>query len=107
MTDKILLVDDDKLVLECFQRVLGRHFSLDTAPGPSEALQSISANGPYAVVVSDMRMPGMNGMQFLTMAKDLAPDTVCILLSGNFISDEIEPGAASVVFKVLEKPIPF
>jgi DNA-binding NtrC family response regulator len=107
MNEKILVVDDDDLVLECYERVLSHQFTLDTAPGPWEALHALSTRGPYAVVVSDMRMPKMNGIQFLTKAKELVPDIVGILLSGNFGSDEADSIPKDLVFKVLEKPLPF
>jgi len=41
-----------------------------------------AAHGPYAVVVADMQMPGMNGIQFLTKAEEKTPDTVRIMLTG-------------------------
>src|SRR5437879_12973050 len=83
MEEKVLFVDDDDLVLACFQRMLSRHFKVDTAPGPWEGLHAISTTGPYCVVVSDMRMPRLNGIQFLSKAKEVTPDTVGIILSGN------------------------
>src|SRR5688572_17103429 len=104
--DKILLVDDDDLVLTCFQRVLRRHFTLDVAPGPFEALNAISTLGPYAVVVSDMRMPGLNGIQLLVKAKEIAPNTVGIILSGN-ADDKSQSLVGNVIFKILDKPCAF
>ena len=106
MEDRILLVDDDGFVLACFERMLGRHFKLDTAPGPWEALHAISTKGPYSVVVSDMRMPGLNGIEFLTKAKELVPETVGIVLSGNLDETECEAAGNGVIFKVLSKPCP-
>jgi DNA-binding NtrC family response regulator len=107
MIEKILVVDDDDFVLDCFQRVLAQHFKLDTAPGPWEALHAISTRGPYAVIVSDMRMPAMNGIQFLTKAKEVAPESMGILLSGNLDPVEMNDIPAELVFKILEKPLPF
>ena len=109
MEEKVLFVDDDDLVLACFQRMLSRHFKVDTAPGPFEGLHAISTKGPYSVVVSDMRMPRLNGMQFLTRAKDLAPDTVGIILSGNLddFTVEFEGVSRNVIFRVLPKPCPY
>src|SRR5713101_3008363 len=106
MDDKVLIVDDDDLVLACFRRILSRHFVLDTAPGPWEALHAISTKGPYSVVVSDMRMPGLNGIEFLTKAKELVPETVGIVLSGNLDETECEAAGNDVIFKVLSKPCP-
>ena len=107
MNNRILVVDDDNFILECFQRVLSRHFAIDTATGPWEGLHAISTKGPYAVVVSDMSMPRMNGIEFLTKAKALSPGIVGILLSGNFDPNEGEPVPTELVFKILEKPLPF
>ena len=109
MEEKVLLVDDDDLVLACFERMLSRHFKVDTASSPWEGLHAISTKGPYSVVVSDMRMPRLNGMQFLTKAKELAPDMVGIILSGNLddFTIEFEGLGHNAIFKVLPKPCPY
>ena len=60
------------LVLACFQRMLARQFDVETAMGPFAALEAIADHGPFAVIVSDMRMPGMNGVQLLEKAKNLS-----------------------------------
>lgn len=103
MLDKILIVDDDDLVLACFERMLSRQFNVETAMGPDAALEAISANGPYAVVLSDLRMPGMNGLQLLQKTKSIAPNTVGVVLSGNVESDDVER-ASQTVFRILDKP---
>lgn len=103
MHDKILIVDDDDLVLDCFKRLLARRFNVETATGPDEALQAIAERGPYAVLVSDLRMPGMNGLQLLEKAKQLSPNIVGILLSGNVEPNDFESNA---VYRVLDKPCP-
>jgi len=82
MTDKILFVDDEPAVLDGYKRTLHHDFEVDTAEGGEQGLASIHDRGPYAVVVSDMRMPGMNGAQFLARARKKAPDTVRMLLTG-------------------------
>ncbi|MGH9497084.1 MAG: response regulator, partial [Candidatus Sulfotelmatobacter sp.] len=83
MAEKILLVDDDSNVLDGYRRSLSREFQLETAVGSHEALKFFSENGPYAVVVSDMRMPGMDGIQLLGAIKAQWPETVRIMLTGN------------------------
>jgi response regulator RpfG family c-di-GMP phosphodiesterase len=80
---KVLFVDDEENVLMAFQRNLGRRFAMETALGGREGLGAMQARGPFAVVVADMRMPGMNGVEFLRQARVLAPDTVRIMLTGN------------------------
>ena len=79
MKDKILLVDDDAMVLAGLKRQLRNHFSIDTALSGEEALKQVQENGPYAVIVSDYMMPGMNGIEFLSYVKKSDPDTVRIL----------------------------
>ena len=83
MAEKILLVDDDSNILDGYRRSLSREFLLETAIGGEEALKLATDNGPYAVVVSDMRMPGMDGIQLLSQIKAQSPDTIRVMLTGN------------------------
>jgi response regulator RpfG family c-di-GMP phosphodiesterase len=105
MMDKILFVDDEIAVLNGYQRLLHREFEVSVDPGGEEGLASIQAHGPYAVVISDMRMPGMNGAQFLSQVRQKAPDTVRILLTGytdiNAAMDAVNEGN---IFRFLTKP---
>jgi DNA-binding NtrC family response regulator len=103
MRDKILIVDDDEFVLACFERLLARQFDIETVSGPHAALEAIQERGPFAVVLSDLRMPGMDGVQLLQRVKELSPNTVGIVLSGNVDARDIESCA---VYKVLDKPCP-
>jgi response regulator RpfG family c-di-GMP phosphodiesterase len=80
---KVLFVDDDENILAGFRRNLSKLFEVDTALSGVEGLAAMAAQGPYAVVVADMQMPGMNGVEFLKRADALAPDTVRIMLTGN------------------------
>jgi FixJ family two-component response regulator len=105
MTEQVLLVDDEPAVLDGYRRLLGRSFQLETAEGAVEALARFQAGSSYAVVVSDMRMPEMNGVQFLTKVRSLCPDTVRIMLTGNA---DIETAVHAVndgnIFRFLTKP---
>lgn len=83
MTTRILCVDDDTNILEGFQRALRKEFDIRTAAGGEEALVKLRDEGPFAVVVSDMRMPGMDGVQLLARVKQDAPESVRIMLTGN------------------------
>ena len=105
MGDKILFVDDEPAVLEGYKRTLYREFDVDTAVGGERGLETISAQGPYAVVVSDMRMPGMNGVQFLARVRQESPDTVRMILTGQ-ADMEAAIGAVNEghVFRFLTKP---
>src|SRR5271157_874708 len=105
MAERILLVDDDSNVLEGYLRTLSREFRLEIAHGGQEALKLATDNGPYAVVVSDMRMPGMDGIQLLSKIKALSPDTIRVMLTGNA---EIETATNAInegnIFRFLNKP---
>ena len=83
VSDKILFVDDEPSALEGYQRVLHRKFEVRTATSGGEGLVRIEKDGPFAVVISDMRMPGMNGAEFLARVREMAPETVRMLLTGH------------------------
>ena len=78
---RILLVDDDDLVLDMYRRLLGRDFEIETARGAQEAIRALQ-HGPFAVIVSDFRMPGVKGDELLRRVKELAPATSRILMTG-------------------------
>jgi len=104
---KVLCVDDEPNVLAAFQRQLRREFALDTAEGGAAGLKALAASGPYAVVVSDLRMPGMDGIEFLSRVRQAAPDTVRIMLTGNAdLSTAIDAVNEGAIFRFLTKPCP-
>jgi len=107
MNDKILFVDDDPNLLAAFERNLRRQFPLETAEGGEAALEKIAAHGPYAVVVADRQMPGMDGIRFLSLVKERAPDTVRIMLTGNVdLEAAIKVVNEGNIFRFLTKPCP-
>jgi response regulator RpfG family c-di-GMP phosphodiesterase len=103
--DKILFVDDEPAVLRSCQRLLYREYDVSIALGGEQGLDVIRTNGPFAVVISDMRMPGMNGAQFLSHVRQKVPDTVRMLLTGyadiNAAMDAVNEGN---IFRFLTKP---
>jgi len=105
MLDKILFVDDEPAVLDGYQRLLHREFDVSIASSADQGLAWIRTNGPYAVVISDMRMPGMNGAQFLSHVRQKVPETVRMLLTGyadlNAAMDAVNEGN---IFRFLTKP---
>src|SRR4051812_1655283 len=107
MGEKILFVDDDKNLLASCERNLRKQFQVETAEGGEIGLEKIASRGPFAVVVSDMQMPGMNGIQFLSTVKDRAPDSVRIMLTGN-ADVEVATGVVNRgnIFRFLTKPVP-
>jgi len=105
MPNKVLLVDDETNVLQAYTRVLRRRFDLEVAQGGAEALESLARSGPFAVIVSDMRMPGMDGVELLAQVRERFPDTTRIMLTGN--ADQATAMAAvnlGAIFRFLTKP---
>ena len=105
MAEKVLFVDDDPNVLSTYERVLRKRYNIETAIGGEEGLERIAKEGPFAVVVSDIGMPKMDGIQFLSRVQELAPDTVRMVLTGHTdLETAIEAVNAGYVFRFLTKP---
>jgi DNA-binding NarL/FixJ family response regulator len=105
MSDRVLFVDDEPNVLDGIRRQLRNRLDIETANGAAAGLEMIQSKGPFAVVVSDMRMPEMNGARFLAKVNELAPDTVRMVLSGQA---DLDSTVAAVneghIFRFLMKP---
>lgn len=105
MNNKILCVDDEPNILSAYQRTLRNKFDITIAGGAIEALNLVEKEGPFAVVVSDMRMPVMDGIQLLSRVKGLAPESVRIMLTGNAdIKTAIDAVNQGSIFRFLTKP---
>jgi EAL domain-containing protein (putative c-di-GMP-specific phosphodiesterase class I)/CheY-like chemotaxis protein len=101
----LLLVDDEQNIVSSLKRLLRRDgYHILTANSGAEGLAILAAN-KVDVIISDQRMPGMTGVDFLRNVKDLYPETVRMVLSGytelNSVTDAINEGA---VFRFLTKP---
>ncbi|MFD0524294.1 HD domain-containing phosphohydrolase [Paractinoplanes durhamensis] len=106
MADRVLIVDDEVRILDGLRRTLHGLYEVDTAASGAEGLALIDkADSAYAVVVSDMMMPGMSGAEFLGHAHDASPDSVQMVLSGQA---ELSATIAAVndgnLFRFLTKP---
>ena len=101
----ILCVDDEVNILEGLQDNLRKQFKVHTAESGADGLAILKEKGPFPVVISDMRMPEMNGAEFLTQVRELYPDTMRILLTGQ---SDIESAISAVndgqIFRFLTKP---
>jgi len=107
MDDRVLFVDDDPNVLQGYQRKLQHVLHVRTAEGPHQGLREIREKGPFAVVVADMNMPLMNGVEFLKKVREITPDTVRIMLTGNAdIKTAMDAVNEGCVFRFLTKPCP-
>jgi len=105
MKSRVLLVDDDVNVLSAYRRNLRLFFEIETASSGQEGLELLKSSLPFAVVVSDYYMPEMNGIEFLTQVKQIAPDTVRVMLSGQAdLQATIEAINEGSIFRFLYKP---
>lgn len=82
MSFKVLLVDDDPTLLSSLSRMLSRTYDVTLAGSGAEALARLH-EAPHPVVVTDMRMPGMNGLELIEAARAVAPDASYLMLTGN------------------------
>ena len=105
-TAKVLFVDDEPHLLAAIQRALRNHFEVFTAVGGTEGLGVLQTAGPFPVVLSDMRMPEMSGVQFLGKVRELYPDTVRMIFSGQA---DLPATIAAVnegnIFRFLSRPV--
>jgi len=91
MSKRILFVDDESMVLKGLERSLRgmrKEWDMEFVLGGPEALEAM-ARAPFDVVISDMRMPGMDGAQLLDLVKERFPQTVRIVLSGQSDKDAV------------------
>jgi predicted signal transduction protein with EAL and GGDEF domain len=104
---RVLCVDDDSHVLDGLRGILRRHCDVSTAIGAAEGISTINEGAPFAVVVSDLQMPDMDGIEFLRWVAARTPDTSGILLSGApNLASAIAAVNAGYVFRFLTKPCP-
>ncbi|MEW5961504.1 MAG: HD domain-containing phosphohydrolase [Chloroflexota bacterium] len=107
MNEQVLFVDDDSNLLAALKRLLRKQFELSLAQGGEEGLELLERAGPFAVVVADMRMPGMDGVEFLSLVKERSPETVRMMLTGNAdLQTAINAVNEGNIFRFLTKPCP-
>ena len=107
MIEKILFVDDDSSVLATCKRNLRKHFHVETALGGQQGLEAIDNHGPFAVIISDLRMPGIDGIEFLASAREQSPDSVFMMFTGYAdVQTAFEAVNEGTVFRFLIKPCP-
>ena len=100
----ILYVDDEPDNLRVFELTFRKDFSVLTATSADEGMEILNAN-PVAVVLSDQRMPGVTGVEFLSRVRDLDPDTLRILVTAygdvEILGDAINDGS---IYRYIPKP---
>ncbi|MEM6692345.1 MAG: response regulator [Planctomycetota bacterium] len=105
MEDQILFVDDEVSLLSAIERLLGFDYNLRLAESGAAGLEMIREHGPFTIIFTDMRMPGMDGLEFIKQAREMTPKSIFVMLSGNNDEktelDAIDQGR---VFRFLQKP---
>jgi EAL domain-containing protein (putative c-di-GMP-specific phosphodiesterase class I)/ActR/RegA family two-component response regulator len=100
----VLIVDDDESLLAALRRQLHRAYNVTTCTNGEQALDALR-RGPYAAIVSDMRMAGLDGAQVLGKARELSPNTTRILLTGHVaLEATITAINEGQIFRMLAKP---
>jgi len=99
---RILIVDDDEAVLNLFASYLNETYSCETARNAQEAL-AILAREPFALMLSDIQMPGLGGIELLRKIVERYPETAVIMISGvdrtQRVIDAIRMGASDYLLK--------
>lgn len=107
MSYHILLVDDEPLVLDGYRRQLNTYFNVDTVTSGYEGLKNLNNYKNYAAVIVDYIMPGMDGVSFTIEARQVAPETIRLMLTGKgdlkVASEALNKGS---IFMFLTKPCP-
>ncbi|MDP3428594.1 MAG: HD domain-containing protein [Humidesulfovibrio sp.] len=104
---RVLMVDDDANLLDSVRRHFAAKYDLVTAQSGQEALEIMAASEPFSVLVSDLKMPGMDGVQLLSRSAELFPDTIRILLTGYAdLQNAMDAVNRGFIFRFLNKPCP-
>ncbi|CCH47903.1 HD domain-containing phosphohydrolase [Pseudodesulfovibrio piezophilus] len=105
MSARVLLVDDEPNVLSALRRQLRDKYEIEVEQDPQAALKRLDRSNPFAAVVSDYRMPKMNGIEFLNEVKRLSPETTRVMLTGYAdLDNAIRAVNDGNVFRFLTKP---
>jgi two-component system response regulator (stage 0 sporulation protein F) len=85
----ILYIDDEIINLYVFDECFNEKFNVITAESGFKGIEILRSNPEIKVIISDMKMPGMNGIEFISKAKNEFPHIICFLLTGYDITQDI------------------
>ncbi len=103
---KILYIDDEPMNIQIFKISFSKKYDIITGFSGDEGLKLLERNPEIDVVISDMKMPEMNGVEFLKKAKKIFPDKKYYILTGFDIVKEIQSAIDSkIIIKCFKKPI--
>jgi two-component system response regulator (stage 0 sporulation protein F) len=102
----ILYLDDEQLNLMLFNMNFRKEFQIITASNGEEGLAKLRLYSEIKVVISDLKMPGMNGIEFVRKAKQEFPDNAYFILTGYEITEELESAMNDkMILDTFQKPI--
>lgn len=105
---KVLCVDDEMINLLILKRILGKKYDVITADHGQKALDALENDREIGLVISDMRMPEMTGLEFIREANKRFTNIKYFMLSGYAITDEIQDAIDSnLISEYFEKPADF
>ena len=106
MKRKILCVDDEEAVVNFMQLFLSKHYDVYTARSGEEALSILNEDGPFDVLLSDVQMPNISGVELVPKVLEISPNTTCVLLTGHsdftLVHELLNSGQ---VYKYIVKPV--
>lgn len=103
---RLLYVDDEPVNLQLFEIVFKSNFQVLTAESGAAALDKIKQDPEISVIISDMKMPGMNGIEFIQQAKKNLPEIPYFILTGFDMNEEIHAALQNkMILKCFKKPL--
>ena len=105
MKHSVLYVDDETINLELFKLNFEDEYDILTAESGEEALKKLQITDNVKVIISDLKMPGMNGLELISKIKDLSPEKVCIMLTA-FADTDVMMKAINeeLIYRYILKP---
>ena len=105
MKGNILVVDDEEIVLTSCERILKPEgYEVKTSNSAQKALEMLGANGSFDVVITDIKMPGMDGIEFMRALREKDPDISVVLITGYPSQESIKEALALRIVDYLPKP---
>jgi len=102
---RILYVDDEEINLELLQLTFMNDLDVITATSAGEGLEILEANSDIQVVISDLKMPVLNGLDFIKQVKQRNNEQVCMLLTGFMESEVMMEGFNNeLIYRYIMKP---
>jgi DNA-binding NtrC family response regulator len=101
---RILVIDDEEIVrISCRKCLAPEGYEVDTAPNGAEGLR-LTRENHYALILTDLKMPDMDGMEFLMTMKETQPEARVIMITGYSTLEHAEEATRLGAYNYIEKP---